>query len=68
MSHHLKQKISTNFPKNVVQKPDVKEICEKSVIFEDGSEYEADVIFYCTGASMTFIYRVDDSIWQIRKP
>lgn len=31
------------------QKPDVKELTEHGVLFEDGSNEPVDVVFYCTG-------------------
>ena len=49
LSHHKKELLNINFPENVVQKPDVRELTENGVIFEDGSEVEVDSIVYCTG-------------------
>ena len=49
LSHHNEKLCRVNFPENVVQKPDVLELTENGVIFEDGSEAEVDVIVYCTG-------------------
>lgn len=49
LSHHLKQPPKTIFPDNVVQKPDVIEMTEDGVYFEDGSFETFSVILYCTG-------------------
>ncbi|XP_066588830.1 senecionine N-oxygenase isoform X2 [Prorops nasuta] len=54
LSHHLKETILTQFPVNVVQKSDVKELKEREVIFSDGTKEDIDVIFYCTGYQYSF--------------
>ncbi|XP_076280269.1 senecionine N-oxygenase [Lasioglossum baleicum] len=54
LSHHSKDPIGTVFPGNVIQKPDVKELTENTVIFKDGSSEALDVVFYCTGYKYSF--------------
>ncbi|KZC12907.1 PREDICTED: senecionine N-oxygenase-like [Dufourea novaeangliae] len=54
LSHHSRDPIGTVFPDNVIQKPDVKELIENGVIFADGSNESADVVFYCTGYKYNF--------------
>ncbi|XP_076659167.1 senecionine N-oxygenase [Halictus rubicundus] len=54
LSHHLKDPIGTVFPENVIQKPDVKELIENTVIFADGSREPLDAVFYCTGYKYSF--------------
>src|SRR5215207_2285159 len=38
----------------VVPKPNIAELTERSVRFVDGTEVEADVVIYCTGYKVTF--------------
>jgi dimethylaniline monooxygenase (N-oxide forming) len=38
----------------VEPKPNIREIRPESVVFEDGSEVDADLIVYCTGYSVSF--------------
>ena len=38
----------------VEPKPNIREIRPESVVFDDGSEVEADLIVYCTGYSVSF--------------
>ncbi|XP_076668511.1 senecionine N-oxygenase-like [Andrena cerasifolii] len=52
-SHHLKG-METKFPDNVVQKPDVAELTERGVLFEDGTGETVDAMFYCTGYDYSF--------------
>lgn len=54
MSHHLAEEINTCFPPNVRQKPDVKHVEGNTVVFEDGSRQETDILFYCTGYLYSF--------------
>ncbi|KAL0841599.1 hypothetical protein ABMA28_015258 [Loxostege sticticalis] len=54
LSHHLKEKPQTVFPENLVQKPDVLRLEGKKALFQDGSEYEVDVVFLCTGYQYNF--------------
>lgn len=49
LSHHRDKTIPSPFPDNYVQKPDVKEFTENSVIFIDGTVEEIDHVIYCTG-------------------
>lgn len=49
LSHHLKEEITTQFPKHVTQKPDIDRVTENGVIFKDGSTEQVDTLFYCTG-------------------
>lgn len=54
LSHHLKQEVKSNFLDNVDQKPDIQEITENGVIFNDGENVEFSAIIYCTGYQFTF--------------
>ena len=38
----------------VTPKPNIARLTERSVVFADGSEVEADVVIYCTGYKVTF--------------
>jgi len=38
----------------VVPKPNIARLTERTVVFADGSEVEADVVVYCTGYKVTF--------------
>ena len=38
----------------VIPKPNIRELRGDKVLFEDGSEVEADVIIYCTGYKVSF--------------
>ncbi|XP_054267477.1 uncharacterized protein LOC128989586 isoform X2 [Macrosteles quadrilineatus] len=54
LSHHLKDEILTKFPDNLVQKPDIQSVSGSCVTFVDGSQVQADVLFYCTGYRYSF--------------
>ncbi|XP_063825183.1 senecionine N-oxygenase isoform X2 [Ostrinia nubilalis] len=54
LSHHLKEKPQTVFPENLVQKPDVMKLEGRKAVFQDGSEYDVDVVFLCTGYQYNF--------------
>ncbi|CAD7088006.1 unnamed protein product [Hermetia illucens] len=54
LSHHLKEKPQTHFPPTVTQRPDVVEVTEDGVKFEDGNVETYSVILYCTGYLYTF--------------
>lgn len=49
LSHHLKEKPKTHFPPNVKQRGDVVRMTENGAIFDDGTEEDFTVVFYCTG-------------------
>lgn len=54
-SHHLKKEPDlTGFGANVTQKPDVLKLCEKDVVFVDGSRSQFTTIIYCTGYEYKF--------------
>ena len=38
----------------VTPKPNIARLTERTVVFEDGSEVEADIVVYCTGYKVTF--------------
>jgi dimethylaniline monooxygenase (N-oxide forming) len=38
----------------VVPKPNIARLAERTVVFADGSEVEADIVVYCTGYKVTF--------------
>jgi cation diffusion facilitator CzcD-associated flavoprotein CzcO len=39
---------------DIVPKPNIARLTERTVVFADGSEVEADVVVYCTGYRVTF--------------
>ncbi|CAK9805895.1 Senecionine N-oxygenase [Anthophora quadrimaculata] len=55
-SHHIHGTTSIAFPDNIIQKPDVEELTEHSVLFKDGSNELVDAIFYCTGYKYGFSF------------
>ena len=38
----------------ITPKPNIARLTERTVVFADGSEVEADVVVYCTGYKVTF--------------
>ena len=38
----------------VTPKPNIERLTERTVVFADGSEVEADIVIYCTGYKVTF--------------
>lgn len=54
LSHHLKQKPQTIFPKNLTQRSDVLQIHENGAEFTDGSSETFNAIVFCTGYKYTF--------------
>ncbi|CAO1415183.1 unnamed protein product [Diamesa tonsa] len=54
LSHHLPEPPKTIFSDNVDQKPDVVQLTEDGVIFNNGEKVEYSVIFYCTGYKYNF--------------
>ncbi|KAL9914495.1 flavin-containing monooxygenase 2 [Glossina fuscipes fuscipes] len=54
LSHHLSKKPNTDFMRNVIQKPNVKQFIETGAIFEDNSSEEFDIVVYCTGYQYSF--------------
>jgi cation diffusion facilitator CzcD-associated flavoprotein CzcO len=38
----------------IAPKPNIERLTERTVVFADGSEVEADVVVYCTGYKVTF--------------
>lgn len=55
LSHHLKEPITTEYPSNVMQKPDVRCIRgDEKVEFVDGSCCRFDAILCCTGYKYSF--------------
>ncbi|VVD00849.1 unnamed protein product, partial [Leptidea sinapis] len=65
-SHHSDLKHRTPFPKNYIQKPDIKEFDEKGVTFVDGSYEQIDHVVYCTGYEFDFSYLDETSGLEIR--
>uniref|UniRef100_A0A8D8LMA6 Flavin-containing monooxygenase n=1 Tax=Cacopsylla melanoneura TaxID=428564 RepID=A0A8D8LMA6_9HEMI len=49
LSHHSERVNSLRWPRNVDMKPDIAELTENGVRFQDGSYEEVDLILYCTG-------------------
>lgn len=54
LSHHWPEPITTRFPANVRQAPDVARVTERGVEFVDGTAAPCDVLFYCTGYLYSF--------------
>lgn len=48
LSHHDKN-ITSIFPSNLTQKPDVEKLDGNTAYFKDGTQEEIDVVFLCTG-------------------
>jgi dimethylaniline monooxygenase (N-oxide forming) len=46
----------------VTPKPNITRLTERTVVFADGSEVEADIVIYCTGYRVTFPFFDDDLI------
>ncbi len=46
----------------VLPKPNIRELRGETVVFEDGSEVEAEVIVYCTGYKVSFPFFDEDFI------
>ncbi|XP_075234109.1 senecionine N-oxygenase-like [Lycorma delicatula] len=59
-SHHSKKVNCTNFPDNIIIKPDVQEITGNNILFKDGSVTEVDSIIYCTGYRYSYPF-LDES-------
>ncbi len=59
ISDHILSRITHG---SVEAKPNIKELKGKTVLFEDGTEVEADLIIYCTGYKVTFPFFDEDFI------
>jgi dimethylaniline monooxygenase (N-oxide forming) len=46
----------------IVPKPNIARLTERTVVFADGSEVEADIVVYCTGYRVTFPFFAEDFI------
>jgi cation diffusion facilitator CzcD-associated flavoprotein CzcO len=46
----------------VTPKPNIARLTERTVVFADGSEVEADIVIYCTGYKVTFPFFEEDLI------
>jgi dimethylaniline monooxygenase (N-oxide forming) len=46
----------------VTPKPNIARLTERTVVFADGSEVEADIVIYCTGYRVTFPFFAPDLI------
>jgi cation diffusion facilitator CzcD-associated flavoprotein CzcO len=46
----------------IAPKPNIARLTERTVVFADGSEVEADVVVYCTGYNVTFPFFDEDVI------
>lgn len=55
LSHHTKEAVNTQYPKNVIKKPDVIRVRDaEGVEFVDGSCMHFDAILFCTGYRYSF--------------
>lgn len=52
--HRYGDDIKNVFPDNVVMKYEISEIKGNKILFEDGTEEEVDIIFFCTGYKYSF--------------
>jgi len=59
ISDHILSRITHG---SVEAKPNIKELKGNKVLFEDGTEVEADLIIYCTGYKVTFPFFDEDFI------
>ena len=59
ISDHILSRITHG---SVQVKPNIKELKGNKVLFEDGSEVEADLIVYCTGYKVSFPFFDEDFI------
>lgn len=59
ISDHILSRITHG---SVEVKPNISELKGNTVLFEDGTEVEADVIVYCTGYKVSFPFFDDDLI------
>jgi cation diffusion facilitator CzcD-associated flavoprotein CzcO len=46
----------------IVPKPNIQRLTERTVVFADGSEVQADIVIYCTGYKVTFPFFAEDFI------
>jgi dimethylaniline monooxygenase (N-oxide forming) len=46
----------------IAPKPNIARLTERTVVFADGSEVEADIVIYCTGYRVTFPFFAPDLI------
>uniref|UniRef100_A0A8D8XFU7 Flavin-containing monooxygenase n=1 Tax=Cacopsylla melanoneura TaxID=428564 RepID=A0A8D8XFU7_9HEMI len=54
LSHHIQVAFKHQIGDAIIQKPDVKQILEDSVIFQDDTIQRIDSIIYCTGYKFDF--------------
>ena len=59
ISDHILSRITHG---SVEAKPNIRELKGNKVLFEDGTEVEADLIIYCTGYKVTFPFFDEDFI------
>ncbi|XP_060070493.1 flavin-containing monooxygenase 5-like [Ylistrum balloti] len=59
---HIKERLKSVFPENIIEKPGIKRMTRTSVVFLDDTEEEVDVLLFCTGYSYNFPFLSDDVI------
>ncbi len=59
VSHDIFNRIGSG---DVVPKPNIRDLKDRTVVFEDGSEIKADVLIYATGYKITFPFFDEDFI------
>ncbi|XP_069108126.1 senecionine N-oxygenase-like isoform X2 [Argopecten irradians] len=63
---HIKDRLESVLPENVTQKPGIKRMTQKTVVFLDDTEAEVDVLLLCTGYRYSFPFLSDDVITATR--
>ncbi|XP_060070492.1 dimethylaniline monooxygenase [N-oxide-forming] 2-like [Ylistrum balloti] len=59
---HIKERLKSVFPENIIEKPGIKRMTRTSVVFLDDTGEEVDVLLFCTGYSYNFPFLSDDVI------
>lgn len=65
LSQHLAHNDPANFPRNLKLVPDVQQLTESGVIFQDGTDVAVDTIMYCTGFNYSFPFLSTDCGIQV---
>lgn len=60
LSHNKTKTPDMEFPQDVILKPKVASLFDKTVTFADGTTEELDVVIYCTGYTYNFPFLTED--------
>ncbi|CAH1395221.1 unnamed protein product [Nezara viridula] len=60
LSHNKTKTPDMEFPQDVILKPKVASLFDKTVTFADGTTEEVDVVIYCTGYTYNFPFLTED--------